>query len=625
MQNAKSRAAVFAASVALFVTSLGIEVRSAAAQTEPIKVLTGRYIITRKSTGTFSAAAATRNYVTQRSTGYFDVVVPKSNQLRVQSAGPKVEDLDWSKVSEDCRAIEQDPTVASCEPDVLIPLAALPNDADFGKMWALHDPVDDKDVDAPQAWDRGTGSASVLVGVIDTGIYYEHPDLSPNIWKNPAEPVDGIDNDGNGYIDDVRGINAHLGNSDPIDCNGHGTHVAGIIGAKGNNGLGITGVNWNASIIAVSARVDCGRSLSTAGVIAGYNYFYDLKARGHDIRVVNASYSSPFPLQAEYDAIARLQSAGVLLVAAAGNSKNDNSAKPEYPASYDLPNVISVAATNRKLALASYSNYGANIHIAAPGGEPDEPEGGILSTYSPLVQREKWYGSFAGTSMAAPMVAGAIALVASQAPQLSGAQLKETLLASAYTVPRLEGLVAGGRFLNLFGMVELAANPNDQCLTDRNKTTPGVCGCGVADTDSDGDGTPNCKDSCPSDRGKVSPGACGCGIADTDANGNGKIDCLDTGLGSIVPEKPQVRVRGRTVFISMAPSTGVNYYLQISLIPTWEARTRRQTRFFVLSSPVVRMRKPPRRWGVRVRYAYLAEGSESDFSYWSNFTSKTMR
>ncbi len=592
MQNAKNLVVVCIACTALFMTSLGAHTQTAAAETDPVKVLAGRYIITRKSTATVSAATSTRTYVTERSTRYFDVVVPKSNQVRVQSAAPQTEELDWSKVSEDCRQIEQDPTVASCEPDVLIPLAAIPNDADFGKMWALHDPVDDKDVDAPQAWERGTGSASVLVGVIDTGIYYEHPDLSPNIWKNPAEPVDGIDNDGNGYIDDVRGINAYFGNNDPIDCNGHGTHVAGIIGAKGNNGTGVTGVNWNSSIIGVSARVDCGGSLSTAAVIAGYNYFYDLKVRGYNIRVVNASYSSPVPFQAEYDAIARLERAGVLLVAGAGNSKNDLSAKPEYPASYDLPNVISVAATNRKLGLASYSNYGANVHIAAPGGELNEPEGGILSTYSPLAKGENWYESFAGTSMAAPMVAGAIALVASQAPQLSGAQLKEILLASAYTVPRLERLVARGRFLNLFGMAELAANPNDQCLSDPKKTAPG---------------------------------ACGCGVADTDVNGNGTIDCLDTGLGSIIPQKPKVRVRGRAVFISMAPSSGVNYYLQISVIPTSEARTRRQTRFYVVNSPVVRMRKPPRRWGVRVRYAYLAAGSESDFSYWSDFTSKTMR
>jgi subtilisin family serine protease len=625
MQNTKNWVAVSAACAALFMTSLGARTHIAVAQTDPVKVLSGRYIITRKSTSTASAAASTRNYVTKRSTGYFDVVEPTSSQLRVQSVAPRTEELNWSKVSDDCRQIEQDPSVASCEPDVLVPLAAVPNDADFGKLWAFDAPVEDTDVDAPRAWDRGTGSAKVLVGVIDTGIYYEHPDLSPNIWKNPAEPVDGIDNDGNGYIDDVRGINGYFGNNDPIDCNGHGTHVAGIIGAKGNNGIGVTGVNWTSSIITASARFDCGKFLSSAGVIAAYNYFYDLKVRGHDIRVVNASYSAPVSLQAEYDAISRLQKVGVLLVASAGNEKNNNSANPSYPASYDLPNIISVAATNRRLALASYSNYGANVHIAAPGGELGDAQVGILSTYSPLAEGEKWYASLSGTSMAAPIVAGAVALVASQAPQLSGAQLKEIMLASAYTIPGLEGVVAGGRFLNLAGMAELAADPTDQCPSDPNKTGPGACGCGVADTDSDGDGTPNCKDSCPSDRGKTSPGVCGCGFADSDANGNGKIDCLDTGLGSIVPEKPELRVRGRALFISMVPSTGVNYYLQITVIPPWEARSRRKTRFYVVNSPVVRMQKPGRRWGVRVRYAYLAAGSDNDFSYWSNFTSKTMR
>jgi hypothetical protein len=293
--------------------------------------------------------------------------------------------------------------------------------------------------------------------------------------------------------------------------------------------------------------------------------------------------------------------------------------------------------------------------------------------------------------MAAPIVAGAIALVASQAPQLSGVQLKEIMFTSAFKLSHLEGVVAGGRFLNLGSMAELAAQPSDQCPSDPDKTTPGecgcgvadtdsdgdgvanckdscpsdlgktspgacgcgvtdtdsdgdgvanckdscpndsgktslgACGCGVADTDSDGDGTPNCQDSCPSDGGKTTPGACGCGIADTDVNGNGKIDCLDTGLTSIVPQKPQLTVRGRNVFISMAPSTGVNYYLQISLIPTWETGKKRQTKIYVVSSPVVKMPKPPRRWGVRVRYAYLAKGSDRDFSYWSHFTNQTMR
>jgi hypothetical protein len=541
---------------------------------------------------------------------------------------------------------------------VLVSLAAIPNDAGFGSLWALHDPVNDVDVEAPQAWDRGTGSASVLVGVIDSGVYYDHPDLSPNIWTHPAEPQDGIDNDGNGYIDDFRGINGYFGDNDPIDCSGHGTHVAGIIGAKGNNGIGVTGVNWTASIVNVSARYDCGMFLSTAGIIAGYNYFYDLKVRGYNVRVVNASFEGRVYSQAAYDAIARLHAVGVLLVAAAGNSQNDNAATPAYPASYDLPNIISVAATNRRLALASYSNYGRNVHIAAPGGEPDDPQGGILSTYSPLAEGEQWYESLAGTSMAAPMVAGAIALVASQAPQLSGAQLKELLFASAYKLSQLQGVVAEGRFLNVARMAQFAAQPGDQCPSDPNKTTPGacgcgvadtdsdgdgapncmdscpgdtgktspgLCGCGVADTDSDGDGAPNCKDSCPSDRGKTSPGVCGCGIADSDANGNGKIDCLDTGLGSIVPPSPQMTTRGRSLFISMAPSLGANYYLQISLIPTWESKRRRQTDYYVVSSPTVRIQKPPRRWGVRVRYAYLAAGSNNDFSYWSNFTTQTMR
>jgi subtilisin family serine protease len=609
------------------LATVGLTSSTASAQPEPIKVIPGRYIITRKATQSNSAGGTSQNtpYATMRSTGFFDVVVPNSVSSATVSAAKSAEELDWPTVTEHCKEIEQDPSVASCEPDILIPNSAVPNDSFFNQQWGLHDPVGDKDIDVLPAWDRGTGSKSVIVGVLDSGVHYSHPDLLPNIWINPREPLDGVDNDGNGYTDDIIGINSALNSNDPDDCAGHGTHVAGIIGAKGNNGIGVTGVNWTTSLLAVSANADCSPFMSTSGIIAGFYYFYNLKVQGHNIVVVNASFASSTFSQATYDAIARLRDVGVLVVAAAGNYRQNTASNPYYPAAYDLPNILSVAATNSRLSLASYSNYGPDVDIAAPGGEPDEEEGGIYNTYSPLATGGQSYASLAGTSMAAPMVAGAIALVASQAPQLSGPDLKELVLAAAYRVPSLDGFVVGSKFLNAAGMSELAARLNDQCPNDPNKTTPGVCGCGVADRDQDGDGKYDCQDQCPTDRAKVTPGVCGCGIADSDANGNGRIDCLDVGVGSMVPPAPSLGKQGRHLTVTMTPLQGVRYYIQLTVTPPKDSRKRKTTNYYDMDTPNVLVRGLTRGSKVQVRYAYKAVTGNQEFSYWSSFSRRTFR
>ncbi len=635
-------------------------ISEASAQPDSVKALSGRYIITRKSTSTLGVASPDKSYITSKSSGYFDVVIPNSAEQEVKvAAKDQAEVLNWAKVNQDCAEIKQDPTVDICEPDVVVHVAAVPNDAYFPNQWALDDPTNDADIDAPPAWERGTGSKSTLIGVIDSGIHADHPDLLSNLWSNPEEPIDGIDNDGNGYVDDVHGVNAGDGGSDLSDCLGHGTHVAGIIGAKGNDGVGITGVSWTASLITAKVATDCGGSLTTSAILAAYNYFYDLRVRGHNIRVINASYGSPVFSPAMYEAIQRLDDAGVLLVAAAGNNGKNTSINPFYPAAYALPNVISVAATGPNLALAKYSNYGPEVHIAAPGGQGANWYDAILSTYSPAAPNGGLYASLQGTSMAAPVVSGALALIASQAPDLSGAELKDIMLESAYVLSALDGLVNGSRFLNLKGMSDLAAgdggdscpdDPNkvnpgqcgcgvadtdsdgdgtpdcqDACRSDRGKITPGACGCGVADTDSDGDGVPNCSDLCANDRAKTSPGVCGCGIADSDANGNGRVDCLDVGIGSIIPSNPSLRVKNGVLYISMTPLQGAQYYLQITVTPPRNSRKKTATGYYETQSPKVLVRRIARGSTVQVRYAYSFLGSTKSFSYWSFFARKTIR
>ncbi|MFN5064155.1 MAG: S8 family peptidase [Pseudomonadota bacterium] len=624
------------------------------ARADAVEVAADRYLITRKTGVSSTKPPTDPSYVISQTSGYFDLVIPKSAAQSIANAGIDREPLNWAKVNKDCAEILQDESVASCEPDVLLPIAAVPNDPMFGEQWGLSSnssPL--ADIDAPQAWDRGVGSKSVLLGVIDTGIYSSHPDLAPNLWSNPLEAIDGVDNDVNVYIDDILGANTDAINNDINDCQGHGTHVSGIIGAKGNNGIGVTGVNWNTTLVTAKANQGCEPWFSTSGLVRAYNYFYDLKLRGINIRAVNASIGGTVYSEATYEAIVRLNSVDVLLVAAAGNSSKDMDVTPHYPASYAVPNVISVAATGSAGQLAPYSNFGWNVTIAAPGGDNSTSDAGdIMSTKSPITGSRAFYGGFSGTSMAAPMVAGAIGLVASQAPHLSGSELKDIASASARQRSNLIGKVVGGRFLNVKAMSDMALGVVDNCPSDPEKTEPGicgcgvadvdsdgdtvldcqescpsdpsklsagVCGCGVADSDSDGDSVVDCQDACPSDRGKTTPGVCGCGIADSDANGNGVIDCQDRGLSQVIPVKPRIQAFRDRMVISMQPGSDVRQYVQISLIPPLSSRRRPVTRYFITDSYAISIFKPARGSIIMTRYAYLRKGTTSDFSYWSSF------
>jgi len=271
---------------------------------------------------------------------------------------------------------KMDPNVEYAEPNYVIHFAAMPTDSDFSELWGLHNTGQqvngvtgtyDADIDAPEAWDITTGSDNVIIAVLDSGVAYLHPEINPNIWLNNAESngTGGLDDDNNGYVDDIYGWDFWANDNNPEDYNSHGTHVSGTIAARGNNGVAITGVNWNAKIMAL-------RMGGVVGVVgdatAAIVYAVD---NGADI--INASWGGPNFSQSLYDAINYANDHGVLFVAAAGNGGRDgigdnNDQTPSYPSSYNLPNIMAVAATDQDDNLTSFSNYGvASVDLAAPG------------------------------------------------------------------------------------------------------------------------------------------------------------------------------------------------------------------------------------------------------------------
>ena len=320
--------------------------------------------------------------------------------------------------------------VEYAEPDFLYDPAGSPTEFDGSLLWGL------ARIQAPVAWTRTEGSTDVVVAVIDTGVDTSHPDLAENVWRNTDEiPGNGVDDDGNGYPDDVNGWDFVNGDPTPNDDVAHGTHVAGTIGAVGGDG-GIVGVSPNVRIMALKTLSPYGGT--TSGNIKAIDY-----ARRNGARVINASWGSYGYSNALRDAVARAGEAGVLFVAAAGNGDQygrglDADSSPMFPASYDLPNIVSVAASGGNDGLVSFSNYGAvTVDLVAPGAD-------IASTVP-----GGEYAYMDGTSMAAPHVAGAAALVLAAAPELSVGRLRDALLETVDPVSSLEDRVATGGRLNV--------------------------------------------------------------------------------------------------------------------------------------------------------------------------------
>jgi len=338
-------------------------------------------------------------------------------------------------VPEAIRILSANPTVRYAEPNYVVHALALPFDPLRNELYGLHNLGQtggtlDADIDALEAWDVETGSGLVVVGVIDTGVDYNHPDLDGNIWTNPNEtPGNGVDDDGNGYVDDVGGWDCINNDNNPVDDNNHGTHVSGTIGGEGNNGVGVVGVNWDVKIMPLKF-LGAGGSGSNADAIECVNYaasFVD-GSGNKVVRITSNSWGGGSRSNALRDAIA---ASGALFVAAAGNS---GSSQKMYPAGYDLDNIISVAATDHNDVIASFSNYGSWVDLGAPGVS-------VLSTI-----RNSGYARFSGTSMATPHVSGVAALVMAEFPALTNAQVKDAIMTSVDPNPSLQGkTVTGGR------------------------------------------------------------------------------------------------------------------------------------------------------------------------------------
>lgn len=349
-----------------------------------------------------------------------------------------------TNVHDAIRMYRNNPSVLYAEPDYIVQVTGAPNDPFFSTQWNMQNTGQTggtvgADIHATQAWNITTGSAGVVVAVLDTGVDYNHPDLGQNIWSAPngftTSSINGIPVQ---CAAGAHGLNVIDNSCDPFDDNGHGTHVSGIIGAVGNNGTGVAGVNWNVQILPCKFIAANGFG-DISHAIACLSFVKQLKESGLNIVVSNNSWGGGEVSQSLQDAIAAQMADGILFVAAAGNDFSDNDLFPFFPANIFLPNVISVAASTRTDDIVSFSNLGRHtVHLAAPGNE-------ILST-TPF----NTYSIFSGTSMAAPHVAGVAALLKAQDPTRDWRAIKNLILAGGDSLPTMAPTITQKR-LNAFG------------------------------------------------------------------------------------------------------------------------------------------------------------------------------
>lgn len=368
--------------------------------------------------------------------------------------GAEVLDLpDGAGVESAVAAAESLPDVLYAEPNYSVSTTASPNDPMFDEMWSLGLTSGDgvnSGIGTPRVWNLTTGSSGVTVGVVDTGVDATHPDLANNMYTNPGEvPGNGVDDDGNGLVDDVRGWDWVEDDNNAADLNGHGTHVAGTIGAKGNNANGVVGVAWEVRLVPLRV-LDAAGSGWTSDVAAAFAY-----AGRNGVDVVNASLAGNSPSVALLDAIKA--SPNTLFVVAAGNSTTNVDVAPTYPCAYPLPNVICVAATDQGNRLSNYSNYGAaQVDLAAPGDR-------ILSTFPGGA-----YAEMTGTSMATPHVAGVAALLRARHPEASGTTIKQAILSGSEGLTALAGRTLSGGRLSAAGAFEQMGDVVPAEQADRN-------------------------------------------------------------------------------------------------------------------------------------------------------------
>lgn len=339
-------------------------------------------------------------------------------------------------------ALKSNPNIEYVEYNSIYRLSVVPDDTNYSDLYGM------EKISAPLAWEQTRGSKQIVVGVIDTGIDYNHPDLAANMWANPGETgldddgedktTNGIDDDGNGYIDDHRGWDFINGDNDPMDGNDHGSHCAGTIGAVGNNDLGVVGVNWDVSLVGLKIFSDAG-STTVDAIVEAIEYSTLI-----GVDVTNNSWGGGAASVPIKKAISEANDNGIMFVAAAGNSGANNDTGTFFPANYELENIISVAATDSKDGLARFSNYGATrVHVGAPGV-------GIYST-----RPNGRYQNLSGTSMAAPHVTGLVALVKSQFPKASIAELKNRIVYLGDEVESLNRKSISGKRINAFASLEI--------------------------------------------------------------------------------------------------------------------------------------------------------------------------
>lgn len=360
-------------------------------------------------------------------------------------------------VIQDLKAV---PGVEIAEPNFIYSIdsqkvAETPNDPMLDELWGLHNTgsnvvgspqgQEGMDVDALRAWDIQTGSRDVVIAVIDTGVGYDLSDLKENMWTNDAElnGTEGVDDDNNGFVDDIYGYDFANDDGDPMDDHGHGSHCSGTIGAKGDDGEGIVGVAWDVRIMGIKFLTGSG-SGSLANAVQSIDY-----ATQMEVDIMSNSWGGGGFSEVLKESIERARDAGILFTAAAGNSRSNNDRNPSYPATYDVDNIISVAAIDNNGNLASFSSFGqTTVHLGAPGVN-------ILSS------TPSGYKSWSGTSMATPHVSGVAALVLSNEPDISMEDLRERLITRVKPVSAIREKVASGGIVNAFFALTDSSGPSD--------------------------------------------------------------------------------------------------------------------------------------------------------------------
>lgn len=379
-------------------------------------------------------------FVTQKISGQ-DIVVVKKAVFQTNDSAVK--------------SLNENPMVEIAEPNFIYRINKAPSDPMYAQTWGLGnigqaDPknqvgVAGIDINAERAWDIQTGTREKIIAVIDTGIDHTHPDLKDNMWQNEAEAAGtaGVDDDNNGVVDDIYGYNAITGTGNAKDDQGHGSHCAGTIGARANNGIGVAGVNWDVRMMSVKF-LDAGGSGSLADAIKAIDYATKMGAH-----IMSNSWGGGGFSQTLLDAIERSNAAGAVFIAAAGNDNNNNDNSPTYPSTYQVANVISVAAIDNRGARADFSSYGKKtVHLGAPGVNVMSTTGG-------------GYKSYSGTSMATPHVAGVAALLWANEPNLTAAEVKARLVATTRPLASMKGKTRTGGMVDAYGALTNTQAPPD--------------------------------------------------------------------------------------------------------------------------------------------------------------------